>query len=119
MAISDFEAGKRTFIHLLFDNFSVNEKTLPSFLSKIGFTVEEKNKAISNLSYLPSFDQLMKMFLILEFTELEANQWSEELGYLFKTWEYRDLIVLFCLRNHIHKYEDVLELMKFYQLPPW
>lgn len=104
---NDFESNfqRLLFKHLREKNIKLNDSRIDkNLIIKIR---KDKN-------YYPSKDEIIKLSLILELSELETEELLKTASYNLYNNNYFDLIIRFCFIQRIYKIKDVNNLLSSY-----
>ncbi len=116
MAITEFGPDQATFGFLV---RSYNKKKIPLeqiwVNSKAPAMIIDKLKA--EAGFKPPTPVLMRLLLALQISEMDAYNLLSEAEMAFRSYEYLDLIIFFCLRHHIYALEEVNQLLKTKNVP--
>lgn len=77
------------------------------------------SKIRSNPEYSPKKDTVLKFCFALELNLEESRSLLEKAGYALSMSSYRDIIMEFCIRNHIYDLMDVNSLLDEYKQTPF
>jgi hypothetical protein len=117
MTINQFGADQGTFFFLM---RSYNKKKMPFDQvwqkSKAPAPIIDKLK--TEAGFKPPVYTLMRILLAMELSEMDAYNLISEAEMTIRTYEYLDLIVLFCLRHKIYDVTQVNQLLALKQVAP-
>ena len=117
MTINQFGPDQGTFFFLM---RAYNKKNIPLdqvwAISKAPAPIIDKLK--TEAGFKPPVYILMRILLGLQLAEMDAFNLISEAEMTMRSYEYLDLIVLFCLRHKIYDLSEVNKLLALRQVAP-